>query len=62
MVAMIGCIYHIGIVQLIEVSQIIVHLQRIYPVKPTLETTCIKQSTALRDHSSDTTPLLKSTY
>ena len=30
-------------------------------VKPVLKTTCIKQSTALRDHYSDTTPLLKST-
>ena len=30
-------------------------------VKPVLETTCIKQSTALRDHCSDKTPLLIST-
>ena len=30
-------------------------------VKPVLETTRFKQSTALRDHCSDTTPLLKST-
>ena len=27
-------------------------------VKPVLETTCIKQSTALRDHCFDATPLL----
>ena len=30
-------------------------------VKPVLETTCIKQSTDLRHHCSDTTSLLKST-
>ena len=30
-------------------------------VKLVLETTCIKQSTALRGHCSDTTPRLKST-
>ena len=30
-------------------------------VKVLLKTTYIKQSTALRDHCSDTTPLLKST-
>ena len=29
-------------------------------VKPVLETTCIKPSSALRDHCSDTTPLLNS--
>ena len=28
-------------------------------VKPVLEPTCIKQSTALRDHCSDKTSLLK---
>ena len=27
-------------------------------LKPVLETTCIKQSTALRDHRYDTNPLL----
>ena len=32
-----------------------------YTVKPVLETTCIKQPTALRDHFSDTAPLPKST-
>ena len=31
----------------------------IYTVKPVLETTCIKQSTALRDHCPDTIALLK---
>ena len=30
-------------------------------VKPVLETTCIKRLTALRDHYTDTTALLKST-
>ena len=30
-------------------------------VEPVLETTCIKQSTALKDHTYDTTTLLKST-
>ena len=34
---------------------------KITTVKPVLETTCIKQSTALRDHCSSTTTLLKST-
>ena len=31
-------------------------------VRPVLETTCIRQSTAVRDHCSDTTPLLKSIF
>ena len=33
---------------------------QIFPL-PVLETTCFKQSTALRDHCSDATPLSKST-
>ena len=33
----------------------------VYIVKPVLETTCIKQSTALKDHCYGTTPLLKPT-
>ena len=33
-------------------------LKKRYTVKPVLETTCIKQSTAARDHCSETTPLL----
>ena len=32
-----------------------------FTVKPVLGTTCIKQSTTLSDHVSDTTPLQKST-
>ena len=38
-----------------------VHLNKTATVKPVSETTCIKQTTAVRDHCSETTPLLKST-
>ena len=37
------------------------HKAIISTVKPVIETTCIKQSTAVRDHCSDTTLFLKST-
>ena len=42
-------------------SSLFSELHLLHTAKPVLETTCIKQSTAVRDHCSDTTTLLQST-
>ena len=47
----------------IVIASILVHVcySLQYKIKPTLETTCIKRSPALRDHCFDAATLLNST-